>query len=140
LRGIKCSDQIVEKRELTTVYLVVHFTLFLHIFPKYLFISVLPYSVGIVTAGPEFPSPQHFFTSACMRNISLAVILLIICTSIFGDITGTLWIRKCTWYSSVPISMKWISCRSEIPIHTSFVHRFREDIREISLNDFFKNG
>ena len=59
LRGIKYSDQIVEKRELTTVYLVVRFALFLHIFPNYLFISVLPYGVGIVAAGPEFPSPQH---------------------------------------------------------------------------------
>ncbi len=57
LRGIKCSDQILEKRELATVNLVVRFTLFLHIFPHYVFISILPYGVRVVAAGPEFPSP-----------------------------------------------------------------------------------
>ena len=46
--------------------------------------------------------------------------LLVVWTNLVGNIMGTVWMRKCTWSWSDPISTKWISYLSEIPKHISF--------------------
>lgn len=67
----------------------------------------------------KWPPQSIFFISTCLAKISLPVIVFMIWTILCGDNTGTLWIKKCTWPSSVPISMNSISYLFEIPAHTA---------------------
>ena len=78
-----------------------------------------------------YPPQSNFLTSGRCLNISFAVMLLSICTTLLGDRTGTLWTRKCTWSSSVPISTKCISYHFPISMQM-----FLSDSSTLSVNTF----
>src|ERR1700745_1357641 len=80
----------------------------------FLMLSSLPCSPTVLTKYPsDQNSPPHnfFFTSGHEAKILRAVMLLMICTIFFGLYIGTDCTRKCTWSSSVPISINATSYR-----------------------------
>src|SRR5216684_2274057 len=88
----------------------------------FLMLASLPCCPTVLTKYPSLQnSPPHsfFFTSGQDVNISRAVMLLMICTILFGLYIGTDCTRKCTWSWSVPISMNAISYRLLISTHVS---------------------
>ena len=96
-----------------------------------LMLASLPCCPTVLTKYPSLqnsPPQSFFFTSGQDVNISRAVMLLMICTILFGLYIGTDCTRKCTWSWSVPISMNAISYRLLISKHVSklFVHWHRK--------------
>src|SRR4029077_2873977 len=89
----------------------------------FLMLSSLPCCPTVLTKYPsDQNSPPHsfFFTSGHQAKISRAVMLLMICTIFFALYIGTDCTRKCTWSSSVPISMNATSYRLLISKQVSF--------------------
>jgi hypothetical protein len=99
------------------LYLFIGFSLVFDILFDDGFIAILTNGVEIESARPEFTAPKQFFDLRVMFEYFLSSNVLIICTTLLGDITGTLWTRKCTWSLSVPISTKCISYCFPISIH-----------------------
>ena len=90
------SCGVSEKTELLPMYPRVLETLSFDVLLNALFIAMLPH---VLTKYPSLQnSPPHslLFTSGHCRNISRAVMLLMICTSRLGLYIGTDCTKKCT--------------------------------------------